>query len=82
MDIQTQTRMFEALGRIEANQTSFRNELLGPGGRIVNAEESLKSQKKQVEKHDRAYTFATWAGIPVLGLLHIGLKSILAKLGW
>lgn len=36
----------------------------------------------KVEKHDRIYVFGRWAGVPLLMVLHIALKSFTERLGW
>lgn len=58
-----QNRLFEALGRIEANQTSLRAELLGPGGRITKIEE-------EQEKAENRQWLHTCVVVPIIGLAH------------
>jgi len=63
MDQDTSNRIFEALGRIEAKQDSFKEALLGPGGRITVLEEDASWQKKEKWIH-------TCVIVPVIGACH------------
>lgn len=50
-DIDFQLRVSQSLGRIEASQEFLRNEILGPGGRIVKIEDKLDWQDKKQWLH-------------------------------
>lgn len=69
MDAELQARLFESLGRIEASQTALRQELLGPGGRIVALETDMAWNSKKDWIH-------TAVVIPFITGLHLLLRQM------
>ena len=82
MDQQAQNDVFESLGRIEANQSALKEALLGPKGRLTRLEDDFTSCEVKVEKLDRVYSYGRWTAIPLVAVLHVGVKHLLSKLGW
>ena len=64
---ETDSRLFEALGRIEANQEHIK--------------ENLLEMKPLVDKHETAYKIGKFATVPALAAFHIGVKHLLSKVG-
>jgi hypothetical protein len=77
MDANKELELFQCLGRLEEGI----KELQGPKGRISMLEAKAEKNEKLVEKHERIVVFGGWMSLPMLGLIHLGLKHIFSKLG-
>lgn len=42
----------------------------------------VAAMKIIVERHDRIYQYGKWTAVPVIALLHLGVKHLLQKIGW
>lgn len=49
---------------------------------ITEKLQDLPELKATVAKHERVYTVGKYAAVPLYGVLHIGVKHLLAKIGW
>jgi hypothetical protein len=64
------------------NDANFRTGMVKYMQMLVDRTDCLPDLKKKVEKHDRVYHMGKWLVVPALAAFHVGLKSLLSKLGW
>lgn len=48
----------------------------------LDTKDDIKEIKEKVDRHERAYVIAKYYGIPSFAMMHLGVKSILNKLGF
>ncbi|MHB8501521.1 MAG: hypothetical protein ACYDHE_11325 [Candidatus Acidiferrales bacterium] len=64
------------------NEHSFKTGVIQTLQMISDNTACLPSLKKKVEHHEQIVKTGKWLVIPLMALLHAGLKSIFNRLGW